>query len=113
MKKLLTIAGGVITAISVFFPFTTIFGKSMNFIDLPNGDAPVWIACGVIIAVVGLINKRWLNILSLVLGLSAAGMALYYNNKLSGFTGSGIAVWALLVGGILSVAGSINGLRSK
>jgi hypothetical protein len=62
MKNPLTVGGGLLAVVSMFLAFTTIFGKSIKLIDNPNGDAYVWIAFGVIIAVVGLVNKRWLNI---------------------------------------------------
>jgi predicted membrane protein len=109
MKNQLTIAGGVLTIISVFLPFTTLFGRSISFMDIPNGDAPIWLVCGVVIAVVGLTNKKMLSILSFVLGLSIAGMALYYRNKLSIIAGYGL--WIMLLGGILSVVGSVKRLR--
>ena len=77
------------------------------------GKAYVWIAFGVIIAVVGLVNKRWLNILSLILGLIIAAAAFYYQKQFIEIKFVGIGIWTLLLAGLLSIAGSVNGLRKK
>ena len=68
---------------------------------------------GVIIAVVGLVNKRWLNILSLILGLIIAAAAFYYQKQFIEIKFVGIGIWTLLLAGLLSIAGSVNGLRKK
>jgi len=113
MKNPLTVGGGLLAVVSMFLAFSTFLGRSIKLIDIPNGDAPIWIGCGVVIAIVGLVNKRWLNILSLILGLLIAGVAFYYQNKLGKIDSVGIGVWTLLVAGLLSIAGSVNGLRKK
>jgi len=113
MKNPLTVGGGLLAVVSMFLAFTTIFGKSIKLIDNPDGDAYVWIAFGVIIAVVGLVNKRWLNILSLILGLIIAAAAFYYQKQFIEIKFVGIGIWTLLLAGLLSIAGSVNGLRKK
>jgi len=112
MKNQLTIGGGLLTVISMFLPIVSFMGKSLSMLDNPDGVGYFWIACGIIIAVVGFVNKKKLHILSLILGVIVAALAIKYQRDASAFLGTtGIGIWAMLAGGILSVVGSVKRLR--
>jgi hypothetical protein len=109
MKNQLTIGGGLLTVISMFLPFISLFGISVSGVNIPGGVGILWLVCGAIIALVGFSDKKKLNILSLILGIAVAGFGLKYIID-AGSLG-GIGIWAMLAGGILSVVGSVKKLR--
>ena len=109
MKNQLTIGGGALTVISMFLPFVSLFGMSVSGISIPGGEGYLWLVCGAIIAVVGISDKKKLNILSLILGIAVAGLGLKY--KIDAGELGGIGIWAMMAGGILSVVGSVKRLR--
>jgi hypothetical protein len=112
MKNQLTIAGGLLTAVAMFLPMASAFGIGVKMLDNPDGVGYFWIVCGAIIAIVGFVDKKKLNILSLILGLAVAALAIKYQQDISGLLGTtGIGIWVMLAGGILSVVGSVKRLR--
>ena len=114
MKNYVTIGGGLITAISMFLPFISMMGTSINFMDSKGSVAWFFIACGVIIAVVGFMGKKMLNILSLLLGLVVAGLAMKYQSDAKALGADvGIGLWSMLGGGVLAIVGSVMGLMKK
>lgn len=110
MKNYLTIGSGLLLAICMFMPFLTIFGITQTGMAM-EGVAYFYIVCGIIIAIVGFVGKRWLNILSLLLGLMVAFMALKYQGDAKAFNSAiGIGLWLMLASGVLAVIGSIMGM---
>ena len=109
MKNQLTIAGGLLTVVSMFLPFISIMGISVSGIDNPDGVGYFWATCGAIIAIVGFVDKKKLTFLSLIVGLGVAALAFKY--KMDAGSLAGIGIWVMLAGGILSVVGSVKRLR--
>lgn len=106
--------GGIMTIISVFLPAVTVYGESFSFIYHPTVGSSVgifFIVLGVLIAVVGLLKKRWLHILSIILGALITLLSINYFNDARG--GANIGLYLLLVGGILSLIGSLLGFMKK
>ena len=87
-----------------------VMGMEVNGMQL-GGVAYFWIACGAIIAVMGFMGKKMLNIVSLLLGLVVAGLGVKYKMDAGGFTGIGI--WLMIAGGALAIIGSVMGLMKK
>lgn len=114
MKNYVTIAGGLLTGIAMFLPFISMMGTSITFMDSKGSVAWFFIACGLIIAVVGFMGKKMLNILSLLLGLVVAGLAMKYQSDAKSIGATvGIGLWLMLGGGALAIIGSIMGLMKK
>jgi hypothetical protein len=114
MKNYVTIGGGLLTVVAMFLPFISMLGLTVNFMDSKGGVAYFFIACGAIIAIVGFIGKKMLNILSLLLGLVVAGLGVkYYMDTTSLGATVGIGLWVMIGGGALSIIGSFMGLMKK
>lgn len=114
MKKYLTFAGGVLTIVSPFLPFLSVLGLSATMLQSRSGVAYFFIAVGVIIALMGFMGKRWLNIVSLLLGLVVAGLSfVYMNDANSNGAKPEMGIWMMMAGGILAVIGSVMGLMKK
>lgn len=114
MKNYVTIGGGLLTAVSMFLPFISMMGSSVNFMDSKGSVAWFFIACGLICAVVGFLGKKLLNILSLLLGLVIAGLAMKYQSDAKSLGADvGIGLWLMLAGGALCIIGSVMGLMKK
>ena len=109
MKNYLTIGGGLAIIISMFLPFAL----DINLMAM-GGVAYFYIGCGAIIAVVGFVGKKMLNILSLILGLTVLGLGIKYvmDYKDLGVP-VGIGLWVMLAGGALAAIGSLMGLMKK
>ncbi len=112
MKNYVTVGGGILTIISMFLPFMSILGTEATGMSM-GGVAYFWIACGAIIAIVGFLGKKMLNILSLILGLAVAGLAMKYQSDAKMFGTVGIGLWLMLGGGVLAIIGSVMGLMKK
>ena len=116
MSRIFNILGGLMIAISVFLAAVKSEAMSVSMFDTEEkrGVAYFFIVLGVIIAVVGLVNKRWLNILSLLLGLAVAGLAFKYKgDATTEMTSAGMGIWLMLAGGLLACVGSVMGIMNK
>jgi hypothetical protein len=59
----------------------------------------------------GLLGKKWSNIVAIVLALCVVGLAVKYYNDAAGFAGYGLYV--MFAGGALAIAGGVMGMRTK
>ena len=113
-KNLLTIIGGLLTIGSMFLTFIKPMGIEITGMNALSNDCYIYITCGAVIVIVGLIGKKGLNILSLLLGLGIIGMCIYYYTELkTELVTLEIGYWLLLVGGVLSALGSVMALMQK
>lgn len=119
MNRILSILGGLLVAIGVFVPFASMAGISMSMMEsggLSGNKSVVYVIMGIgaIAALVGLVNKRFLNILNIILGLAAAGMgALLYSGEKEKSMDPGMGTWMIIVGGVLIILGAIMGVAKK
>lgn len=119
MKKIITVAGGLLIVAAMFLPFVTSPIKSYTIFECSGNDGYIFIGCGAIITIVGLIGKRALYILGILAGIFVTYMAWQYKAEppLSGFSGMPVAIssgiWLMLAGGIIAVTGSVIGLLKK
>ena len=117
MNRILAIVGGLMLIACPFLPFVSALGMSVSMWDLHESERGVcyfFIAMGVIGAVVGLADKKWLNIVNILLGLLSAALGLKYfsDAKAEGGT-AGIAIWLIIAGGALLLIGGIMGVAKK
>lgn len=114
MKNVLTIGGGVLTIVAMFLAFVKGGGIEVTGMQLPNNVGYFYIGCGAVITIVGLVGKRGLNILSLLLGLVVTGLAIKYQmDAKTEYTSAGIGLWVMLAGGVLAALGSVMALMQK
>jgi uncharacterized protein with PQ loop repeat len=107
------IAGGALVIVSMFLPFFSILGISSNGLGM-GGVAYFYMICGAAVAAISYLPKRWLNIVSIVLGLIIAMLAMKYQSDAKSLGAEvGIGLWLLLVGGLLSIVGGIMGVIKK
>ncbi len=114
MNRYVSVAGGLLTVISMFLPFISISGMASTNGMAMGGVAYFFIVLGLVIAGVGMANKRWLNILSLLFGLIIAALSMKYQsdaNHLGATVGAGI--WVMLVGGLVSMVGAVMAMVKK
>ena len=132
MKKMniLGILACIIVIVCVFLPWESVkvgeMSQSINGIPEGLGGKPGYL--NIILAALGLIfifiNKKWSNIVALILGLCVvAWMFRNYNmyNKdvssanelMAGAASLGIGLWLSIAGGVLMVVGAIMGMRNK
>lgn len=113
MNRNVTILGGILMIVSMFLPFVSVLDQSTNGMAM-GGVAYFYIVVGVIVGVVGFVDKRWLNILNLILGLCVAGLAFKYSSDTTELGGkAGIGIWMLLGGGVIAMVGAVMGLMKK
>jgi|GEM_PF-3514496 len=119
MKNVLTILGGVVTIVSMFLKFASAGEMSLTGMEwMKLGDrvwvAYLWMGCGAVIAICGLLGKKPLNIISLILGLAVAGVGIKYKMDLGEVGGdAGIGLWMMIGGGALAVIGSAMAMMKK
>jgi hypothetical protein len=118
MNRYVSIAAGLLVIISVFLPFITMpFLGSLSVWSaskLPGagGQAYVFIGIGVLIAGVGFADRRWLNIVNILLFL----LLLF---KIGGLSGGGsdaqigIGLFTFLLAALLTLVGAIWGMVKK
>jgi len=98
---------------SVFFPFIKI--ENITLRGLSMGAAPYFfITLGITIVLIGLTDKRWLNILSFLLGLVVAAFVVKYSSDANDSGGSSqVGIWMLFIGGFSVITGAIMGMITK
>ena len=120
MNRYLSIAGGLLAIIAVFVPIMIVplFGSlsvwSSGKLVGSNAESFSLIFVGLVVAIVGFVDRRWLNILNIFLFLFLlfkTGQFLVAGDDAHGKTGIGVAVFFL--SSILTIVGAIWGLVKK
>jgi len=107
-KNLVGIGGGLLTALSVFLPAMA----SISFMTANSGVSIFFIVCGLIVAGVSFLDKKWLNVVSVLIGLMVTLLAIKYQGDAKAL-GVGIGLWVMLLGGVASLAGGVMGIIKK
>lgn len=112
--NLVCVAGGALIALACFLTFGSAGAMDIKVKDLPGGAGKIMWIFGIIIAVVGVLNKRWLHILSLLLGAFVLIIAFKWTGDLKTLQASqGIGSWLMIGGAVIAVIGSVLGLLPK
>lgn len=121
-SKLTMIGAGVLSIISAWLPWVTLSGVSQNgFMGEYRGNPGLFfVAMGIIIAVMGLLNKKWSAIVAIIFSLLVCMLGLkYYNDATSGDAAivgasAGYGVYCMIVAGLIGIAGGVmRFLRKK
>jgi len=120
-SKLTMIGAGILTAISAWLPWVTLMGISQNgFMGEYRGNPGIiFVAMGVIIAVMGLLNKKWSAIVAILFSLCVAGLGIkYYGDATSGDAATvgasaGYGVYCMIIAGAAGIAGGIMRIIAK
>ncbi|HNP55259.1 MAG TPA: hypothetical protein PKK69_11585 [Ferruginibacter sp.] len=114
-SRLMLIAAGVLSIVSAWLPWVTVLGQSTNgFMGEMRGNPGLFfIILGAIIAVMGLINKKWSAVVAILFALMVAGLGFkYYGDATSGDAAlvgakAGYGVYVMMLAGVLGVVGGI------
>jgi|GEM_PF-2215763 len=128
MNRNLSLAGGLLTVVAVFLPLMSLdfLGTKLS-ISLWNGSqlqdtkgvAYFVIFLGLAAAAVGFANKRFVNIVNILIGLIVLFLGLKYWSDLAGESmksmaaSSGLGTYFLILAGLLILVGAIMGVAKK
>jgi hypothetical protein len=120
-SRLLMIGAGALSIICAWLPWLNLMGHSLNGFmgDYKGNPGIIFIGLGVIIAVMGLINKKWSAVVAILFSLCVAGLGFkYYSDATSAEAAivgasAGYGVYLMMVAGLAGVAGGIMRLVAK
>lgn len=108
------LAGGLSTIVSLFLPAIEIMGIKANLFDGGSGVGIFYIILGVVAIIASLVGKKWLNAISMILGLIVLALAIVYlGDAQDAGISPGIGIWMLLIGGALTIIGNVVGMIMK
>ena len=128
MNRNISIAGGLLTIVAVFLPLLSLnfLGTKLSFslwtgsqLQDTKGVAYFIIVLGLIGAGVGFANRRFLNIVNILVGLLVLFLGLKYwsdcaNSSMKEMeASSGLGTYFLMLGGLLLLVGAIWGVAKK
>ncbi len=114
-SRLTMIGAGVLSIISAWLPWVTLLGVSENgFLGEYRGNPGLFfVVIGAIIAIMGLLNKKWSAIIAIIFSLLVCMLGLkYYNDATTGDAltvgaSAGFGVYCMIIAGL---AGTIGGI---
>ncbi len=118
-SKLTMIGGGVLSIISAWLPWVTMMGISQNGFmgDYKGNPGLFFVVLGVIIAVMGLLNKKWSAIVAILFSLIVCGLGFKYYSDASeaaAFGASaGYGIYVMIAGGLAGIAGGVMRFLTK
>jgi hypothetical protein len=109
------IAAGALSIISAWLPWITVLGESTNgFMGEMRGNPGLFfIILGAIIAIMGLINKKWSAVVAILFALCVAGLGFKYYGDATGSDAAlvgakaGYGVYVMMLAGVLGLVGGI------
>lgn len=116
MKSRLTMIGaGVLSIISAWLPWVKVMGVSQNgFMGEYRGNPGLFfIVLGAIIAVMGLLNKKWSAVIAILFSLLVCGLGFkYYGDVATGDAATmgavaGFGIYCMIAAGFIGMAGGI------
>ena len=120
-SKLSMIGAGLLSIICAWLPWLNLMGHSLNGFmgDYKGNPGIIFIGLGVIIAVMGLINKKWSAVVAILFSLCVAGLGIkYYTDATSPEAtmigaSAGYGVYLMIVAGLAGIAGGIMRFVTK
>lgn len=122
MKSKFTMIGaGVLTVISAWLPWVKLMGITQNgFMGEYRGNPGLFfVVLGAIIAVMGLLNKKWSAIVAIVFSLIVCALGFkYFGDATSGDAATagasaGFGIYCMILAGIAGIAGGVMRLLVK
>ncbi len=115
MKKIdpIILIGGILTIISVFLPMLEIQGISATMME-SGGVAYFFIVLAVLSILLSMLNKKWVYVICILFGLIIVLLAFNYISDANDSAATkGMGLYALLIGGIGILIGSVIKLFKK
>lgn len=120
-SRLTMIAAGVLAIISAWLPWIKLMGMTQNGFmgDYKGNPGLFFVVMGAIIAIMGLINKKWSAIIAIIFSLCVCGLGFkYYSDGTSGDAVTvgasvGYGVYVMIIGGIAGIAGGVMRFLAK
>lgn len=120
-SKLTMIGAGALSILSAWLPWVTLLGISQNGFmgDYKGNPGIFFIVFGVIIAVMGLINKKWSAVVAIVFSLLVCALGFkYYHDATTGDAATvgasaGYGIYCMILGGLAGIVGGIMRLLNK
>jgi hypothetical protein len=120
-SKLTMIVAGVLSIVSAWLPWVTVMGVSQNgFMGEMRGNPGLFfIVMGAIIAIMGLLNKKWSAIVAILFSLIVCALGFkYYGDATSGDAATvgasaGYGIYVMIAGGIAGIAGGVMRMMAK
>ena len=114
-------AAGILTIIAAWLPWIKFMDITQNGFmgDYQGNPGIIFIAMGVIILVMGLLNKKWSAIVAVLIALCVCGLGFkYYNDATTGDAAAvgasaGYGLYCMIIAGLLGVAGGIMRFTSR
>lgn len=114
-SRLIIVLAGVLSIISAWLPWITVLGISQNgFMGEYRGNPGLFfIVMGIIIAGMGLLNKKWSAVIAILFSLFVSTLGLkYYNDATTGDAltvgaSAGYGVYCMIVAGLIGTVGGI------
>ena len=114
MNRYVSIAGGLLTAVSFFLPFLSLMGITLTGFNILGGAGWVLFGFALAAAGVGFLDKRWLFLINLLFGLIFAFLGVkYWADANDAHVPAGLGIYLLQVGGLVTLVGSIWGLVKR
>jgi hypothetical protein len=120
-SRITMIVGGILSIVSAWLPWVTVMGTSINGFrgDFQGNPGILFVAVGVIIAVMGLLNKKWSAIVAVLFSVVVIGLgAKYFGDATSADAKSvgatvGYGVYAMIAGGLIGIVGGVMRFMAK
>jgi len=121
ISRVTMIGAGVLSIISAWLPWVKVMGISQNgFMGEYRGNPGLFfVVMGAIIAIMGLLNKKWSAIVAILFSLMVCGLGFkYFSDATSGDAATvgasaGFGVYCMIVAGIAGIAGGIMRFTAK
>lgn len=114
-SRLSMIIAGALSIISAWMPWVSVMGISQNGFHGDAGNPGLFfVILGVLIALMGLLNKKWSAVLAALFSICVLGLgAKYYGDATSLGATAGSGIYLMIAGGVLGVIGGIGRLFAK
>lgn len=121
ISRVTMIGAGVLSIISAWLPWIKVMGITQNgFMGEYRGNPGlIFVVAGAIIAVMGLLNKKWSAIVAILFSLAVCGLGVkYYSDATSGDAttigaSAGFGIYCMILAGVAGIAGGIMRFTAK
>ena len=119
--RFILIGSGALSIAAAWMPWISAMGETQNgFMGAMRGNPGLFfVVLGVLIAIMGLLNKKWSALVAMLFALMVAGLGFkYYGDSTSPdavLVGAkvGYGVYAMMVAGIVGLAGGVIRFTEK
>jgi len=116
-SKLLLIVAGILAIVSAWLPWSSIMDITINGFQgsMKGNPGLFFIILGALIAVMGLLGKKWSYIVAIILSLCVAGLGVKYYMDVTSVSELGAKVgyglYVMMAAGLLGIVGGAMGMK--